>query len=311
MKLNYRALLIAFSLALAAFALVTWAAPLVSQLDSEYTNQLDFVVVDQFRNSPEEAWVTASFNAQRSDQTISNSQGVNIIQSSLNWYNEAGDLIFLSSGIYGVDQRTRANVIGYGDVQRNGQFLFPTRLQPGTYIFWDCMYIGPRQATFERAEMLNGIPVLVFSFIVNALNETSGYSYLPLVPERYLAHTNGTGLLWIEPLSGLIVKYEEKGVSYFVEPASGKKMEDFHIWSDGYTPASQAAQLKLAADLRLRTLLVETWLPGGLLVLALFWLAQALRRKRPTTSAAAALDIPAGHDHSLETREDMGSQWKI
>jgi hypothetical protein len=189
-------------------------------------------------------------------------------------------VIFETTGLYGVSRFTRQNVLGYGDVERTGQFLFPPNVQPTTYTYWDPMFIGPCVATFDHAETQDGLPVYVFRFSATGLDETAGYSYLPDVPERYAAHTDGQGTLWIEPVSGVVVDYAEQGMSYFADPTTGERIADFHSWSNRFTPETRAAQVQLAQDTRRRILILENWGPGGLLLAGLVWLAVGLWRRK-------------------------------
>jgi hypothetical protein len=122
--------------------------------------------------------------------------------------------------------------------------------------------------------------VYVFRFSANGLDETDGYSSMPDVPERFQARTDGQGTLKIEPLSGVVVDYEEQGVSYYVDPATGARLDDFHRWSGRFTPATKSAQLALARAARLRVLALEDWLPGGLAVLGALGLALAAWSRR-------------------------------
>lgn len=293
MKLSRWLSLAVLLLVLSAAALRLWAAPFLTRLENNYTSSLKFVVTDQIRTSPAEPWQSSAFNAERIDQTLSSAQGVNIIQSALNWYNPAGGLIFLSTGIYGVDQQTRANIPGYGDTSRSGQFLFPLRLKPQDFTIWDPMFIGPRQAFFERIDTLAGLDVYVYRFTVNGLDETEGYAYLPEVPERYRVQTDGQGTLWVEPVSGIVVACEERGVSAFWDLNSGSKLDDFHIWSDSYSPETQAAQLQLARAMRLRILLLDTWLPAAFLLAALGLLVLAWRKRTRDRSSSSGSNGPA------------------
>lgn len=70
-------------------------------------------------------------------------------------------MIFENTGLYGVDRRSRRNVPAYGDLPCTGQFLWPPRLERTTYTYWDPMFIGPRQATFEQETMADGLLVYV------------------------------------------------------------------------------------------------------------------------------------------------------
>jgi len=253
---------------------------MVTQLPTHYTAETRYAAESLLRESPDGEWQTINLVARRLDQAITASSGRGVIQGDLHWTTEDGQVIFESSGLYGVDFRTRKNLAGYGDVGREGQFLFPRHLKQVTYTFWDPMFIGPRTANFDRVENLEGLTVYVFQFSGSDMDETEGYSYLPLIPERYLARTDGRGRLWIEPTSGVIVDYEEQGMSYFVDPTSGEQVADLFVWSDRYTPETRATQLSLARASRMRILAAETWLPGGFLVMGVVWLVITQLKRR-------------------------------
>lgn len=190
-------------------------------------------------------------------------------------YFESGAVNFEYTSLYGVDRRTRANLPGYGSVERSGQYLFPTHVEQKTYPAWDPMFIGLRQATFDHFENIDGQQVYVFTFSCAGMDETAGYSFMTDVPEQYRVFTDGQGSLWIEPLSGIVVNYEDQGVSYLVDSASGTRLSngEFHQWVNSFTPETRLAQQRLARAARLRILLLEVWLPGASLLAGLIWLS--------------------------------------
>jgi hypothetical protein len=250
---------------LSAAASVRWGlAPLLNELPNDYAAVIHYVAQSKVRDSPAGAWTEHDVDARRVYQTVVTAGGVNLIQGDLHWFTESGQVLFENTGLYGVDRRSRANVSGYGDTKRTGQFLFPPWVEKASYSYWDPMFIGPRLAVFVREEVLEGMAVFVFRFTAAGLDETAGYSYLPVVPEHYSALTDGQGAFWVEPASGVVVDYEEQGVSYFVDPKSGARVANLHEWSDRYTPETRAAQLALAGDARWRLLALTTWIPAGL-----------------------------------------------
>jgi hypothetical protein len=261
-----------------------WIAPALELLPSDYTNATALSEVDKFRDSPTGEWQASTLNTQRIDQTITHSGQTAIIEGALHVYYASGAVNFETTSLYGVDRRTRLNLSGYGSVNRTGQYFFPPHVQPGEYPIWDPMFVGLRQATFQRAEIMDGLQVYVFSFSTPGMDETTGYSYLPDVPERYLVHTDGAGTIWVEPLSGFVVDYMDSGVSYFVDPATGTRLADFNQWKERYIPGTRAAQIALARAARLRILALEVWLPGGLLLVALVFLGLILFQRRKTFS---------------------------
>jgi hypothetical protein len=255
-------------------------APWINELPGNYASETHYAAEDSLRETPNGEWGRTATTLRRVDQTIVSMSETAIVQGDLHVYAENGAVVFESTGLYGVSRFNRQNAPGYGDIERTGQFLFPPDVQPTTYQYWDPMFIGPRGATFERIESLEGLSVYVFHFSCTGLDETAGYSFLPDVPEHYRARTDGQGTLWIEPISGIVVDYAEQGMSYFADLTTGKPIADFHGWSDRYTPESRAAQLRLANEARLRILTINVWLPGGLILAGLIWLGIGLWRSK-------------------------------
>jgi hypothetical protein len=273
-------LVIAIALLAAAALLHFGVAPQVKSLPASYASETRLAVDDSLRQTPNGEWERTAASLRRVDQTIASTSETVIVQGDLHVYAESGAVIFESTGLYGVSRLSRQNMPGYGDTERTGQYLFPPDVQPETYTFWDPMFIGPRVATFDHAETQDGFPIYVFHFSATGLDETAGYSYLPDVPEKYAAHTDGEGTIWIEPVTGAVVDYVERGTSYFVEPATGRRIADFHIWTNLLSPETHAAQLALAAGARWRLLALTVWLPAGLGLASLAALGLGIRDSR-------------------------------
>ena len=264
----FKKFLLPLALLLAAALSRFGLAPLQTRLPADYANEVFYAQENQFRDSPEGEWQSNKFTARRVDQAVAATSQAIIIQGDLHIYFENGDLSFETSGLYGVDRISRQNLPDYGNKKRGGQYLFPAPTAKASYILWDPSYIGPQTVTFDHTETLDGLLVYVFNFSVTELNETEGYSYLPNVPERYLAHTNAQGFLWVEPRSGIIVNYQDQGASSFADPTSGERVADFNKWNNVFTPETRLDQLAQARAARQRILALEIWIPFGALLAA-------------------------------------------
>jgi len=285
-----RLLSIVFGLWLLAGVQYFWIAPQLIQLPADYAEETLYEARARFRETPDGDWQEADLIARRVDRTLVASAEHSIIQGSLHWTTATGVVAFETTGIYGVDRRTRMNLPGYGDISRHGKFLFPPHTKRGTYRYWDPHFLGSREAVFEGSEQVGGLPVYVFRFAIQGLDESSGYSHLLDVPERYRAFTNGQGRLWIEPTSGVVVDYQEQGLSYFAEPATGKHVADLLAWNDRYTAQTRASKLRHAQAERWRIHGLELGLPLALLLAGAVCLLLALQRRtrgQPTRPAAA------------------------
>ena len=253
-----------------------WIAPVLEYLPVGYSNATTLSEQDNFRDSPTGEWVASTLITKRVDQVISNSGQVAIIEGGLHVYNPDGAVNFEATSLYGVDRRTRLNLAGYGSVNRTGQYLLPAHVQPHKYPIWDPFFVGLRQAAFDHVENIDGLQVYVFKFSGAGMDESAGYSYLADVPEHYLAHTDGQGTLWVEPLSGIVVDYMDSGMSYFFDPTTGTRLADFNKWNERYTPETRTTQIKLARTARLRILLLEVWLPGVLLLVGVLFVGLSI-----------------------------------
>jgi hypothetical protein len=272
---NTRAFLAGLLLVCAAlfrFGLV----PGLLDLPVDYANETRYAAESRYRESPDGQWQNVTVIARRVDQTQVTAGQVAVIQGDMHWFTDDGKVIFENTGLYGVNRRTRLNVSGYGDIDRTGFFLFPPHLRQGDFTYWDPLFIGARQASFDHLESLEGLLIYVYQFIGSTMDETAGYSYLPVVPELYRTLTDGQGTLWIEPLSGILVDYQEQGTSYFVDAGSGERVANFYEWSDRYTPETRAAQFSLARQTRLRIQVLEIWFPGALVLAGLVLLGLQL-----------------------------------
>lgn len=272
---------------LLAGAIRFWIAPHWQHLPVDYAQETSYAARCRYRDTPDGAWQKFDLVVRRVDQTLVSSAGTSIVEGDIHWTTAAGEVTYESAGIYGVDRRTRTNMSGYGNMERRGQFLFPPRVRPTTYQLWDPFYTGPRTATFQHTAVLNGIPVYVFDCRAKHLDDTAAYTFLADVPERYRAYSSGGGKMWVEPVSGVVLNFEDAGKSYFGVSGSGKGISDFYFWDAHYTSETKAAQLQRALAARRRIVAMEVWLPLGLLLAGLMWLLLGLRRSLPSLHDAS------------------------
>ncbi|MFN2475382.1 MAG: porin PorA family protein [Chthoniobacterales bacterium] len=268
-------------------------APRLERLPADYVAETKFAAKCRSHQTPTSPVEEFDTIVRRRDQTLISGPDHSIIQGDTHWVTPSGVVMFEVLSVYGVDRRTRENLPSYGNEDRSGLYLFPPHTRQQTYGQWDPMYAGPRVATFDRTEQRDGLPVYVFNFVAEGIDETSGYSSLPDVPERYRAITFGKGTLRVEPISGVIVGSEEEGTSYFVDPKTGAHVAEIFQWSDRFTPETQAAQWQLARAQRWHFLALEIYLPAALVIAGLTWLAGAAllfrRQKRPLAPESASL----------------------
>ena len=104
-----------------------------------------------------------------------------------------------SSEVYGLDRTTRANVSGYGDMDRSGQFTFPADVQQQTYSFWSSSAKSTLPATFVGEETFQGLKV--YKFKIDAKDLPAGIMSGTGLPQTMNVLTE----IKVEPLSGIPV----------------------------------------------------------------------------------------------------------
>ncbi|GHA79051.1 hypothetical protein GCM10007067_15610 [Lysobacter bugurensis] len=255
-------------------------APLASRLPDDYQTALYFDSVARAREAPTDDWKRIVLIGRRLDTTLLSTAKRSVIQSDAYWALPGGELYFENAGVYAVDRVTRQNMPGLGDVERTGQFLFPPGMDRGPHVLWDSQLAGPRAMKFAGVDEVDDVPVHRFTFQVQGLDETLGYGHLPDVPERYRALTDSDGVLLIEPASGVLVDYIERGRSSFTKP-DGTVIAPFFVWNAHFTEETRRSQLKRAEQVSRRLWLLQTLVPlllaGAGVVLLIFGMRAARR----------------------------------
>jgi hypothetical protein len=160
-------------------------------------------------------------------------------------------------------------------------FLFPRKLtqqEDPSVIFpgWNF----PLTMMFENRENVNGLDVFKFKSTVRNADLTESFEFLDLVPEQYLVTTDADGRFWVEPTSGIIVKYEEDGVNYYLQESIKNRVQSFSTFSNKFSDDTIANQVRIAQNEKQKIQLYERWIPVlfGLVSLA-FLIALFASRK--------------------------------
>lgn len=119
--------------------------------------------------------------------------------------------------VLGVDRTTREYVAGYGDMDRSGQFSFPSDLKQESYQLWNPSAMTDLEAKFVAEEEFEGITVYVFQVIEVDLDiGTQEMTGFPQVLDTTME-------LRVEPVTGTTVYSISNSVMSFV-PQPGTKM---------------------------------------------------------------------------------------
>lgn len=124
---------------------------------------------------------------------------------------------FGTTGVLGVDRSTRAYVPGYGDMERTGQFCFPSDLEKESYSMWILSAGRPLDAEFIGEEDFHDLKVFAFEISGQDLDiGTQEGTGLPQVVDIAIS-------LKVEPVTGTTV-YTTSDTTYSIVPAPDMKV---------------------------------------------------------------------------------------
>jgi len=138
-----------------------------------------------------------------------------------------GALVQQMTATYGIDPYTSENVLGYGDTERIGQYVFPVGVEKKDYLIWNSDmdepytlgYVELEDATaigyYMGTEKRGGITVYKFDGSQEEIYIGSGPEGTP--PESRLYYA-GHQTAWADPKTGSIIDYDKRVIQYLEFP---------------------------------------------------------------------------------------------
>jgi hypothetical protein len=154
-------------------------------------------------------------------------------------------------------------------------FEFPRSVKKEEYTTWFYYLTEPFKVKFEQEENILGLETYLFSYGLE-FDATSGFSEADtLVPEVYSVKEAPNGKIWVEPVTGIIVKLADEGTDYYVEKTgsviTAPIISPTLKWTAIYSDDTIANQVRIAQNEKQKIQLYERWIPImlGLIALAL------------------------------------------
>jgi len=241
--------------------------PELEKMPSDYSLDLKFIEFSTDFDENGEPLPKHLVSSTRKDEVIEAEGNFLIIDTLLDIHELDGSLIFENRGKYRVDRETKQNSGEIDGVTRTGHFAFPLHVEKTTYEIWNPHYGDKGVATYKKEDTVRGLATYVFDFVASKINENEGYSFIEGVPEQYDALTDGRDTIWVEPVTGIVVKREEKGESDLYSK-DGEKISSFHDWELFFNDDTIANQVRIAQNEKQKIILYETIVPILLAVIA-------------------------------------------
>lgn len=247
-----------------------WIAPYIKKIPDDFSYSADVLSLDNFYDEK-----THKFEGEQISKTIFNYSVVGkksdclVIQNvfDVRTLND-NQPIFSAKRLYFIDPYTGQHVAVIGEKKRDGYLFAPRYANQQGFHYWHINYDASAPLEFVDKEKMDGLTVYHYQAHYEA-DQTVNLTYLPGVPKKRGVRAKVNLQLWIEPISGWLVQYQDNTLAYYYDRATGKALNPWNQFSNRYTQGSVAQQVKIAKCLKWKMLAVDFGVPIIFLMLAI------------------------------------------
>lgn len=254
--------------------------PFIHQIPDDFYYEATVHSHDNFYNEEEgEYEETIDSNTVFSFKAVATNADTATIQNTFDVKTPEGEPIFAVERLYAVDRKTWMHKPGYGDADREGYLFAPKSLQPGDeFSYWHVNYDAPAQMKFVRAEELYGETVYKYEtyYEGQTIDQTENLGHLPGVPEQRGVQNFVHLQVWVEPISGWLVKYADNTVARYYDQETKDFLVPWNNFSNEYTEESVKEQVANAKRERLKHTMSRFVAPSAFATLGVLFSLLAL-----------------------------------
>ncbi len=275
--------------------------PQLEALPADFQYQADIISYDDFYDEQKGEYK----GEQRSIsdfvyKAIGTKEETLLIENTFTVHKVTGENIFAVKRVYGIDPLTRGHIAGAGDRERDGFLFAPRNLRKGEPLtYWHINYDGPARMTFSGEETLYGLPVYRYETRYEGvpIEQTKNLTGLPDVGVKLGIEADPYLQVWIEPVTGMMVKYADDTVAYYTDLRTGKRLHPWNHFRNTFTSESTAQHVEAAKQKKLVMLLHCFGVPGILgfmVILSLFFLVCKNRAARTLFAGGGSITVVLG-----------------
>jgi hypothetical protein len=261
-------LIVALVLAVINFFWIYYIAPAMLQLPSDFTYSANLISYDNFYDPAIQDFIGKTQSHSTFEYHVVGQQpGIILVANHFEVIASTGTPIIQIERQYGVNQITGQHVSGFGDQDRIGYLFAPKHLRPGqNFVYWHVSYNLPAEMHYKETEEINGLTVFHYQTTLNP-DQTAELDYLPNVGETLGVNLDVVLDLWVEPLTGQLVKYQDKAIGYYYDLGSRQRLQPWNAFSNRFDDASITQQVRLVRQEHTLAILVEYVVPAILALL--------------------------------------------
>ncbi len=240
---------------------ILWIAPQFTKLSDNFSYSADLLSLDNFFDEH-----TNKFQGQEISKSsftykvIGKTANYLMIENHFEVFTLNGTPIISVSRIYNINPYNEQYVNVVGQEKRIGYLFGPRFANKNSFTYWHVNYNAPAPLNFIDKEKINNLTVYHYAAQYQA-DQTENLTYLPGVPQQRGVKVDVNLQLWIEPISGWLVKYQDNSLAYFYDRSTNKKLTNWNQFTNRYTQNSIEQQVQIASKLKWTILIVDLIVP--------------------------------------------------
>lgn len=258
---------------------IVLVAPSLKKIPDNFSYTADILSLDNFYDE-----TAKKFEGEHISKTIFSYQVVQhtsnllIIKNVFDVRKLSNQKIFAVDRYYYVNPYNGKHVKYDNQELRSGYLFAPRYVNKHDFYYWHVNYDAPALMKYVNTEKIYGLDVYHYQAHYEA-DQTENLHNLPGVPAQRGIKADVVLQLWIEPVSGWLVKYQDNTLAFYYDIKTGKIISPWNSFSNRYTQTSIHNQERIAKILKLKILATDYIVPILLICVSGFyyWL---IRKKR-------------------------------
>jgi CHASE1-domain containing sensor protein len=250
-------------------------APNYIKLDKDFSFSADLISKDDFFNEENNSYEGAIYSKTRfSYETIVSTTDHSTIKNDFVVKTFSNQPLFEVSRLYKINRLTWLREDA-SDGDTKGYLFAPQNLKRGEeFIYWHVNYNVPSKMRYVSDERVNGLNTFLYETFYKDVDvdQTKDLEHLPEVGETRGIKLQPHLKIWIEPLTGRLVKYEDDTIAYYYNLESGEILHPWNHFSNSFTEQSILDNVSLIKSEKTIHSLTQKYVPALLFLVALTFL---------------------------------------
>ncbi len=263
------------------------ALPTFTNISSDFSYKANLISLDNFYDEAKGEFLGEKRSVTTfTYEVVAEEKGTLKIQNSFDARTVEGEKIFSVERIHNVEAGTRRHVKHEGNLDKHdyGGYIFAPRhlKKEESFAYWHYISNMPVAMVFAGEENILGLPVYRYEANYEGVKVdlTANLGFLPEVGKTRGITLEPYVKLWIEPVTGYLVRFEDGSHDYyFHDLKTGEKQNSYNNFVNKYTKKSIEEHVIIAKSEKFKFILVETVIPLLLALIALALFVGVSRKK--------------------------------